>query len=423
MSSLVISCASTQEMSAEEERMSGMNETPVAAASTTTEVAAPLENPPQETKEAAPSLMSDPGISEAAPTPTNTLETISEKPATEPTLVRPEEKAAASEATASETESLPLSGAMTQVEEKVNAPQPELVNPTASSLDTSSLSATPESTEGPTLVVPTLDTPKVAKRTKRTKKMGSSIPEVTKAPVKTPAVAAQEVDTQPAKNVVANQVAVTEVDGVKLNRFYFLRPGDHTEKVSELLYGNRSMADKLVKWNGGVQNWVPGNRIVYPSPVNKNDTQFTSFYEEGRVAFKEYRVQKGENLKTLAARFYGDVRCWSELAHVNSLPLASATVSEGVVLKFAPEKLVATTVQAKAEVPSNEVKDDEEDAFAAADKAAEKAQPNLKKEKTLASANIGAFIMNNLFLIVTVTLVLGLIVFMVKSRDKDPMEF
>ncbi len=424
LSSLLISCASAPEMSAEEERFSAGGEVASATSSVPAskeeavakETAAPSTmNEATETKSTVPV---DPGISETASSPSHSLESLSEtKP--EPTLVTTASESKASEILAeakASVEALPLSGEMNpnpKAEEKISTP---------SSVATIDSSLMAPSMNEPILAMPTLDTPK---KSKKNKQKGTTVhTSETKPQAKAPLVAvAQAVDTHVAKAVVTNQVSVVEKEGAKLNRFYFLRPGDHTEKVSELLYGNRAMADKLVKWNGGVQNWLPGNRIVYNSPVVKNDTTFLSFYEEGQVTLKEHRVQKGDSLKTLAAKFYGDVRCWSELAYINQMTTATPAVSEGVVLKFAPERLVATTVQAKANTPAVDAVDVDEDPFVAADKERTLAQVKQKSEKSLASANLGAFIVNNLFLVVTVTLVLGLVVFMVKRRDKDPMEF
>jgi len=402
-SSLLISCASTPEMSAEEERMATGGELASASSTTKEETAvsdAPSDAPPDmkvyneegSDESAGTSASYDPGIP-------------------------------SSESEATSKESLPLSGELATNEESKEAP-------VSGSVSASGLGTPPSSTE-PTLVMPSLSEPtlvapskKGSKKKSRAKKATQVSDNAVTTPTEETAPVAQEVDTQAAKNAVANQVVindkVVEKDGVKLNRYYFLRPGDHTEKVSELLYGNRNMSDKLLKWNGGIEQWVPGNMIWYNSPVDKNDTKLHSFYEESHVALKEYKVQKGDSLKVLAARFYGDIRCWAELAHINSLGKDASNVSEGSTLKFAPEKLGTTTVQAEAVKAPADAED--VDPFLAADKAHE-AAPQVKKEKKLASAEVGSFLMNNMFLILTVTIALGLIVFMMKRKDKDPMEF
>ncbi len=419
VSTLLISCASTPEMSAEEERNSnggsevassneGTTETAVtesAATEAPADVASKESNESNEVafKEAPKTSMFDPGI------PSDS--------ATEPTLVKPESK-----------ESLPLSGEMASKEiiSSKEAGNKEAVT-VDSSLDTSSLSTPPASNE-PTLAMPSFgsDEPTlVTPKRKATKKMRAKKTTQNSDTVVTPVVAEKAPAVEAKKEVVPSRVDahaatqnVVEKAGVKMNRYYFLRPGDHTEKVSELLYGNRNMADKLLAWNGGIESWVPGNMVWYNSPVLQNDSTLRSFYEESNVNLKEHKVAKGENLKVLAARFYGDIRCWSELAHLNHLGKDSSNVGEGQVLKFAPEKL-ATTVQAEVK-PATAT---EEDPFLAADNKQREINQIKKDKKSLASADLGSFLKNNLFLIITVTVALGLIVFMMRRKEKDPMEF
>jgi len=409
------SASSTTETAVTESAPAESTTSDDAVASTTNESSEPSDVAAAPSKEvasndeASKTEMYDPGIPSDSAT------------STEPTLVKPEGNAS--------SDSLPLSGEMAS---KEVAPSKDAAVSVDSSLDTSGLNTPPSSMSNePTLAMPsfggssepTLVTPKkAAKKKSRAKKttqvsenevVNTPAPVVEKAPASVAAKAVAVSQTTQAINP-----NVTEKNGVKMNRYYFLRPGDHTEKVSELLYGNRAMGDKLLAWNGGIENWVPGNMVWYNSPMLQNDSTLKSFYEESHVNMKEHKVAKGENLKVLAARFYGDIRCWSELAHINHLGKDSSNVGEGQVLKFAPEKL-ATTVQAEVKPAVTE----EEDPFLVADNKQRDINQIKKDKKSLASAEVGSFIMNNLFLIVTVTIALGLIVFMMKRKEKDPMEF
>ncbi len=423
VSTLLISCATAPEMSAEEEQMSGgataatetssgaPEELALMEPAASTESAATEEDAAEETDSSSEEAQAsnESNESEEAPevaaAPTASKEIASFDPGI------PSD--ASTETPAEEPPSaLPLSGEMASKE--VATVDSRLIEPTL---------VMPSMNE-PSLVVPSKNKMKKSRVAKKTTQVSENEVVNTPAPV---VEVAPEVKA-PASQVEASattQTAAADKGGVKMNRYYFLRPGDHTEKVSELLYGNRNMADKLLTWNNGIENWVPGNMIWYNSPVLSNDSTARSFYEETNTALKEHKVVKGENLKVLAARFYGDIRCYTELAHINHLGKDASNVGAGTVLKFAPEKF-ATAVQANAgEVAKPADVVEEEDPFAVADsnnKQRETAEVK-KDKKSLASADLGSFIKNNLFLIITVTIALGLIVFMMKRKEKDPMEF
>ena len=83
-----------------------------------------------------------------------------------------------------------------------------------------------------------------------------------------------------------------KVKGTNLNRFYFVRKGDNSKKVSELIYGSNDKAKLLTKWNGA--HWTPGSLMFYSSPVDPNDKTMHSFYQEKNVTAEEYTIQKGD---------------------------------------------------------------------------------------------------------------------------------
>jgi hypothetical protein len=110
--------------------------------------------------------------------------------------------------------------------------------------------------------------------------------------------------------------AITK-NGVKLNRFYFVRRGDTPKKVSQLIYETPKKADKLVKWNG--KAWTPGKVIYYSSAEKPKDSKMDSFYKEKGISFEEYTVSKGDWLSKIALKKLGSPKSWVEIAVVNDI--------------------------------------------------------------------------------------------------------
>jgi hypothetical protein len=118
--------------------------------------------------------------------------------------------------------------------------------------------------------------------------------------------------------------------GKSLNRYYFLRSGDNAAKVSELVYGDKSHASDLKKWNKG--NWKPGKVVYYASPAQPDDAQMVSFYDERGLAPDQHTVGKGETMSTIAKDKLGSAASWKELAVVNGLS-SPDTLRRGQTIK------------------------------------------------------------------------------------------
>ncbi len=119
--------------------------------------------------------------------------------------------------------------------------------------------------------------------------------------------------------------------GKSLNRFYFLRQGDTSTSVSELIYGDASYASDLKKWNKG--RWTPGKVIYYASPTQPDDAQMISLYDDRSLSADQYTVGKGESMSGIAKKMLGSLSSWKELAVVNGLS-SPDTLRRGQTIKY-----------------------------------------------------------------------------------------
>lgn len=130
--------------------------------------------------------------------------------------------------------------------------------------------------------------------------------------------------------------------GTKLNRFYFVRQGDTSKKVSNLIYGTPKQASKLVKWNG--KNWVPGKVIYYSSAEKPKDSKMDSFYKEKGISFEEYTVSSGDWLSKIALKKLGNPKSWVEIAVVNGIK-SPKSLEVGQKIAIYPMDLTAKPVE------------------------------------------------------------------------------
>jgi hypothetical protein len=130
--------------------------------------------------------------------------------------------------------------------------------------------------------------------------------------------------------------------GTKLNRFYFVRQGDTSKHVSELIYGTPNQASKLVKWNG--KSWVPGKVIYYSSAEKPKDPKMDSFYKEKGIAFEEYTVSSGDWLSKIALKKLGSPKSWVEIAVINGIK-SPKTLEVGQKIAIYPKDLTAKPVE------------------------------------------------------------------------------
>lgn len=106
-------------------------------------------------------------------------------------------------------------------------------------------------------------------------------------------------------------------NGILLNRFYFIRKGDSPEKVSELLYGTPEKHTAITAWNS--KEWKAGGIIFYNSPLQPQDREMKSFFQERNVPPERYQLRRGDSLTRLAKQKLGSPDSWTELAVVNGL--------------------------------------------------------------------------------------------------------
>ncbi len=140
--------------------------------------------------------------------------------------------------------------------------------------------------------------------------------------------------------------------GANLNRFYFLRAGDNSNNVAELVYGTASKASDLKKWNKG--RWIPGKVVYYTSPTQAEDSQMISLYDERNLTPEEHTVARGESMSSIAKNKLGSLSSWKELAVTNGLS-SPDTLSRGQVIKIYTDlngaPLVAQAPEAVAPPP------------------------------------------------------------------------
>jgi len=107
--------------------------------------------------------------------------------------------------------------------------------------------------------------------------------------------------------------------GQNLNRFYFIRQGDTPGSVADTLFADSSKSAQLLKWNGGSANFKAGKILYYPSPIDAQDGQMKSFYQERGVTPGEYSVKSGDWLSKIANSKLGSPLSWTEIAVVNGI--------------------------------------------------------------------------------------------------------
>lgn len=124
-------------------------------------------------------------------------------------------------------------------------------------------------------------------------------------------------------------------NGVLLNRFYFVRAGDTRASVAELLYGDKSRAAELAKWNSGFR---PGKTLYYASAANPTDDQMRSFYQERNVPGEEYLIRGGDWLSKIAQSRFRSPWSWTEIAVTNGIDRPER-IAKGTKIALYPKDL------------------------------------------------------------------------------------
>lgn len=131
--------------------------------------------------------------------------------------------------------------------------------------------------------------------------------------------------------------AALDVDGTKLNRFYFVRNGDTAESVAQLIFNNPAQAKDIMRWNPKA-GWKAGSLLFYASPDSPSDNRMQSFYQERNVPVTKYTVAPGDWLSRIATKQLGSAHSWKEIAVVNGLESPDA-IEKGQELALYPVDL------------------------------------------------------------------------------------
>ncbi len=123
-----------------------------------------------------------------------------------------------------------------------------------------------------------------------------------------------------------------------LNRVYLARHGDTKKGIAEKLYGDKSRAKDLSKWNGFLARGVKtGDKIYYTSPTNPTDTNMMTYYEDVGVPAQNYVTRDGDNLRTVAKTLLGDKESWKEVWATNADVDSKGDVAAGLNIRYWPE--------------------------------------------------------------------------------------
>lgn len=123
-----------------------------------------------------------------------------------------------------------------------------------------------------------------------------------------------------------------------LNRVYLARHGDTKQGVAEKLYGDKSRAKDLSRWNGFLARGVKtGDKIYYTSPTNPTDTNMLTYYEDVGVPAQNYVTRDGDNLRTVAKNLLGDKESWKEVWSTNADVDSKGDVAAGLNIRYWPE--------------------------------------------------------------------------------------
>jgi|GEM_PF-2595116 len=110
--------------------------------------------------------------------------------------------------------------------------------------------------------------------------------------------------------------SVFSKNGVKLNRYHFVRSCDTLASLAKKFLGSSSKSSELLSYNGS--KFQTGALLYYPSPKNPDDAQMKSSFSDFPSSNEiSYRVQAGEALSDIAYKKLGNYLSWRELAHQN----------------------------------------------------------------------------------------------------------
>ncbi len=144
-----------------------------------------------------------------------------------------------------------------------------------------------------------------------------------------------------------------EKAGFLVNAVYIARKGDTIESVTQKIFTSDESA-QLYAINTYLKNRQQlkiGNKIYYQSPRRSQDnTKILFYFEDIQAEPKYYRVEKGQNIRKVAAELLGSVGgSWKEIWATNPQLVSKNVVGESVEIKY------WTKVSAPAEDSDNMV--------------------------------------------------------------------
>lgn len=159
-------------------------------------------------------------------------------------------------------------------------------------------------------------------------------------PAEAPSDAVAAAPTEPAAWVPLKKMKTEAfmAGSTNLNRVYVARPGDTKQSVAEKLYGDKSRAKDLSKWNGFLARGVKtGDKIYYASPSNPTDTNMLTYYEEAGVPAQTYVSRDGDNIRDVSKNLLGDKDSWKEVWATNMDVESKGAIPPGLNIRYWPE--------------------------------------------------------------------------------------
>lgn len=123
-----------------------------------------------------------------------------------------------------------------------------------------------------------------------------------------------------------------------LNGYVFVRTERNWKDLSKLLYGREDRAALLAEWNGNAEI-APGSVVYYNSPFRPDDSAtLKSFDSDFGMTLSGVSVAAGDTLSSIAAKVYGNVEGWHELATLNADLLRHPdSIEVGQTLRLSPK--------------------------------------------------------------------------------------
>lgn len=129
----------------------------------------------------------------------------------------------------------------------------------------------------------------------------------------------------------------TQGEGGWINTVYVARPKESLKEISQKIFGSdKSNELKAISENSYLKrrSAKAGDKIYYVSPNRPTDSSKTLlYYEDINAPSMTYVAQKGDTLKKVAKKLFGNDRGWIELWTSNSVE-SQGKLAEGETLRY-----------------------------------------------------------------------------------------